>query len=243
MRRARSPSARTVRAAVLLLATALAACKAETRAPAEGVRPDLALLTSLPIAFGESFGLDQQRSSLLAALEAGFSVRPVDGPEQLRPGSLLLAVQPQALTAERLVALDQWVRRGGRLVLLADPRLAFESARPLGDRFRPPYSFPDTGLLAHWGLALDPPAESAEGLGGEVDLGRGIRVTGAAMGSLTRAGGDCTLSPTRAVARCRIGKGYATIVADADFAMSEEPSAQAAVVRLVQELAGSSSRS
>ena len=47
------------------------------------------------------------------------------------------------------------MRAGGRLVLLADPVLRFDSERPLGDRFRPPLRYPDTGLLAHWGLRLD----------------------------------------------------------------------------------------
>ncbi|WP_300972825.1 DUF4350 domain-containing protein [Sphingomonas sp. LHG3406-1] len=221
--------------ACAMMGLALAACSAEpTSAPA--ARPDLALLTSLPILFGERFGLDAPKSPLLDALEASYAVRPVDGPEQLAPGGLLLAAQPQALTAERLVALDDWVRQGGRLVLLADPMLTFESSRPLGDRFRPPYAFPDTGLLRRWGLSLDA-QEDAGAEQAETDLGRGTRIRGARPGSLTRAGGDCTLSPTRAVARCRVGKGYATIVADADFALGEPAGNREAVVALVGELA------
>lgn len=225
-------------ASLLLVALALGGCKAGPDAPAQAARSELALLTSLPIAFGESFGLDQQRSPLLEELEASFTVTAVDGPEQLRPGGLLLAVQPQALTAERLVALDAWVRKGGRLVLLADPFLTFESSRPLGDRFRPPFRYPDTGLLAHWGLSLDEGTDSRlEQV--ETDLGRGVRVTASRLGSLTRRGGECTLSATRVVARCRIGEGYATVVADADFAMSTEPGreGQKALVMLLKELA------
>ena len=60
-----------------------------------------------------------------------------------------------------LVELDQWVRGGGRLLLLADPMLEWPSERPLGDRLRPPPAFADTGLLAHWGLRLERP-DSAE---------------------------------------------------------------------------------
>lgn len=221
---------------LLLLAVALTSCRAGSSPPAGDVRPALALLSSLPIAFGEDFGLDQQASPLLRELEEKFTVTPIDGPEQLPPGGLLLAAQPQALTAERLVALDKWVRAGGRLVLLADPFLRFESRRPLGDRFRPPLRYPDTGLLAHWGLALDDAiddrAEAAD-----TDLGRGIRLQASGLGSLTRAGGDCTLSPTRVVARCRIGKGYATIVADADVALSPEEQQRGVVIALLRELA------
>ena len=72
---------------------------------------------------------------------------------------MLLAAQPRALPAEELVALDAWVRRGGRLLLLADPMLEWPSERPLGDRLRPPALFADTGLLQHWGLRLDAPDE------------------------------------------------------------------------------------
>jgi hypothetical protein len=225
-----------MRALLLLLATALGACQADSRPPAGAARPELALLTSLPIAFGESFGLDQQRSPLLGELESSFTVEPVDGPEQLRPGGLLLAAQPRALTAERLVALDKWVREGGRVVLLADPFLQFESSRPLGDRFRPPLRYPDTGLLAHWGLMLDDRTDDrTEQV--ETDLGRGVRLSAGGLGSLTRAGGDCTLSPTRAVARCPIGKGYATVVADADFAVSPNGEERKVVTALLRELA------
>ena len=223
--------------ALLLAAALLVACDNGGGDPQVRTKPSLALLTSLPIAFGEEFGLDQRRNPLLQELEARFTVTPVDGPEQLPPQGLLLAVQPQAMTAERLVALDQWVRDGGRLVLMADPFLEFESLRPLGDRFRPPLRYPDTGLLKHWGLTLDD-AVGTRSKADDTNLGHGIRLSGAAMGSFTRSGGHCTLSPTRAVARCRIGKGYATIIADADFAVGEEPGdeGRGAVVALLGEL-------
>jgi hypothetical protein len=220
----------------LLLVAALGACRAEGEAPTQAAKPELALLTSLPIAFGERFGLDQQRSPSLETLETSFRVIPIDGPEQLRGGGLMLAAQPQALTAERLVALDKWVRDGGRLVLLADPMLRFEGSRSLGDRFRPPLRYPDTGLLKHWGLLLDEATDSRlEEV--ETDLGRRIKLTTGGLGSFTRAGGNCTLSPTRTVARCRIGKGYATLVADADFALSRRQEDRDVVVALLRELA------
>lgn len=215
---------------------ALTGCRDQTAPPPVADKPDLALLTSLPIVFGETFTLDAPRHPLLGALEKRFTVASVDGPEQLKGQGLLLAIQPQALTAERLVALDQWVRGGGRLVLLADPFLSFESSRPLGDRFRPPLRYPDTGLLAHWGLTLESDVDNRlESV--ETDLGRGIRLKSGGLGSLTRSGGDCTLSRSRAVARCRIGKGYATIVADADFALSPLPAEHEVAVALLAELA------
>src|SRR5205085_4263734 len=75
----------------------------------------------------------------------------------LAKGRLLLMAHPLSQTAENLVALDQWVRRGGHVMLLADPMLEWPSKLPLGDPLRPPPMFADTGLLAHWGLRLDAP--------------------------------------------------------------------------------------
>ncbi len=203
-----------MRLRVAAAALALAACR-EQAAPAEAeARSELSLLTSLPLVFGEGFALDTPKHPALAALEKSYTVRLVDGPEQLRPGGLLLAVQPQALTAERLVALDRWVRGGGRILLLADPRFTWESSRPLGDRFRPPYAFPDTGLLQHWGLRLTVD-DTATGpaprqLGGQA-------VPTASPGQLSSVAGACSVTADRLLAHCRVGKGYATVVADADF--------------------------
>ena len=97
----------------------------------------------------------------LQALRARYKVVPIsvtDGAE-LAKGRLLLMAQPLAQTAENLVILDDWVRSGGRVLLLADPMLEWPSQRPLGDPLRPPPMFADTGLLAHWGLRLDAPDE------------------------------------------------------------------------------------
>lgn len=224
----------------LWLGLGLAGCEQEAAPARQGSaevqrQTDLALLTSLPIVFGERLSLDTPANPLLARLEQDFDVRPVDGPEQLQPGGLLLAAQPQALTAERLVALDRWVRDGGRLLLLADPELRFESSRPLGDRFRPPFSYPDTGLLAHWGLTLERLPEGEKGRDAAV-LGNDLVVEAPARGRLSASTSACTLSRDRSTAHCRIGKGRVTLVADADFAMSGEPRQTEAVSRLLTEL-------
>jgi hypothetical protein len=117
------------------------------RSPAE--RPTLALLTSLPLVFGQQFSLDGGGSAALSRLEQRYSVQPVavaDG-ASLAGLRLLLMAHPRAQPAEALVELDRWVRGGGRLLLLADPRLDWHSDRPLGDRLRcalrPPSRTPD----------------------------------------------------------------------------------------------------
>jgi hypothetical protein len=182
----------------------------QPRAPGE--RPTLLLLTSLPLVFGEQFSLQGGGSPALAALETRYRVVPISvtGPADLAKGRLLLMAHPAAQPAEDLVALDDWVRRGGHLLLLADPMLDWPSSRPLGDPLRPPPMFMDTGLLAHWGLRLDAPDERGPALR---RLG-GYDVEAVSPGRLV---GDCEIAADAAVARCRIGKGRAIIVADADF--------------------------
>jgi hypothetical protein len=179
---------------------------------ASGERPTLLLLTSLPLVFGEQFSLQGGGSPALAALETRYRVVPISvtGPADLAKGRLLLMAHPAAQPAEDLVGLDDWVRRGGHLLLLADPMLDWPSSRPLGDPLRPPPMFMDTGLLAHWGLRLDAPDERGPALR---RLG-GYDVEAVSPGRLI---GDCEIAADAAVARCRIGKGRAIIVADADF--------------------------
>ena len=180
------------------------------RAPAE--RPKLLLLTSLPLMFGEQFSLQGGGSPALAALETRYRVVPISvtGPADLAEGRLLLMAHPAAQPAEDLVALDDWVSRGGHLLLLADPMLEWPSSRPLGDPLRPPPMFMDTGLLSHWGLRLDAPDERGPALR---KLG-GYDIEAVSPGRLV---GGCEIASDAVVARCRIGKGHAIVVADADF--------------------------
>ncbi|MES2119490.1 MAG: hypothetical protein V4513_02815 [Pseudomonadota bacterium] len=180
---------------------------------ADASRPTLLLLTSLPLMFGEDLSLEGGGSPALTALQKRFRVVPISvaSPAELKKGRLLLMAQPLAQTAENLVALDDWVRKGGRLLLLADPMLEWPSKRPLGDPLRPPAMFMDTGLLGHWGLRLDSPEERGP-KGGTVG---GAQVMTASPGVL--AGKGCAVSNDGLVAYCRIGKGSATVIADADL--------------------------
>lgn len=175
-------------------------------------KPELMLLTTLPLVFGEQFGLEGGGSPALAALAMHYKVTPVGIADARTLGRrrLLLMAHPRAQTAEALVDLDRWVRKGGRLLLLADPMLEWPSGRQLGDPFRPPPAFADTGLLKHWGLRLDAPNERGAR---QRRLG-GLAILTVSPGSLA---GSCAISGDRLVAHCRIGQGQATIVADADF--------------------------
>ena len=210
---------------VLIVVAAMAAAavygfalRPPTPVPARAAadRPPLLLLTSLPLVFGEQFSVDSG-SPALKALETRYRVAPISVTDHadLAKGRLLLMAHPRAQPAEDLVALDEWVRSGGRLLLLADPMLEWPSQHPLGDALRPPPMFMDTGLLAHWGLRLDAP--DGRGPAQRQLAGRSIRTV--SPGTLS---GRCRISRDRLVAHCKIGKGRAAIVADADFLNQEQ---------------------
>lgn len=168
----------------------------------EADRPTLALLTSLPLVFAENFGLDGGGSPALTRLEQRYNVVPiaVADRQSLKGQRLLLMAHPRAQPAKVLVQLDQWVSDGGKLLLLADPKLDWPSGRPLGDRLRPQPAFADTGLLKHWGLEMSGP-----------DAG-GSETQGHLASS-----GACIIVSGGMIARCRIGRGWVTVIADADF--------------------------
>lgn len=179
---------------------------------ADADKPVLLLLTSLPLLFGEDFSVEANGSPALAALQQRYRVVSisVSSPPELAKGRLLLMAHPRAQPAEDLVALDDWVRRGGRVLLLADPALEWPSDRPLGDPLRPPPMFMDTGLLGHWGLRLDAP----ERRGPKRAKIAGYQVLTVSPGQLS---GRCAIEAGGLVAHCRPGQGRATVIADADW--------------------------
>lgn len=223
-----------IAAVVLLAAGAFAVSWSRKDEASPPQRPTLLLLTSLPLVFGEEFSIEAAGSPALKALQSRYRVVPISvtDPRELAKGRLLLMAHPLAQPAEDLVALDDWVRRGGRVLLLADPMLDWPSERPLGDPLRPPPMFMDTGLLGHWGLRLNAPDKrgpQARQLAGE-------DIMTSSPGSLQ---GSCTIAADRLVARCRIGRGRATVVADADLLDTDRlgPDASRNLDALLAELA------
>lgn len=234
MNRARWRVAATVIA--LFVAAAVAIAVGRGGAPLAprppGARPALLLLTSLPLMFPDRFTLDGGGSPALTALQTRYRVTPigVTAKADLARGRLLLLAHPRAQPAEDLVALDAWVRGGGRVLLLADPALEWPSERPLGDPLRPPPMFADTGLLAHWGVRLDAPDRRGprEGIVG------GQKIMTDSPGTLA---GRCAIDEGGLVARCQIGRGWATIIADADFLDAQRLGRPANLNALLVELA------
>lgn len=240
-------------AAVLALALAAAAGLAMRQSGASGDdRPPLGLFTTLPIYWNEASGisdlLDENQPTpwVRRLLDARYRLQPLDllepagagRPDPLKPYPYLLLAQPRALSAGENVALDRWVRAGGRLLLFADPLLTAESIHPLGDARRPQDAVLLSPILGHWGLRLEfdeeqPGGERPVTLFGAsvpVDLAGRLVAQGGAKGSA------CTILAEGLVADCRIGKGAALIVADAgllDGTVGEPGSREAALNRLL----------
>lgn len=184
-------------------------------------KPELVLMTALPIVWGEGdvFSLNVRPAGVYTALQEEFAVRPVDTLEResLGRSKLLLLAQPRWLAPAELVAVDDWVRAGGRALILADPKLDWHSELPLGDMRRPPPTTLLKPLLDHWGLAL----EAGEGTAPAVELFDRKRLLSMhEPGRLSAAGASCRIL-TSYYARCSIGRGQAAVLADADLMRDE----------------------
>lgn len=188
--------------------------------------PTLGLFTSLPILWSEAGGVSEQLAApakphwAKAVLEEGHRLAPLD--TLLHPETVtdLVVAQPRPLEPAENVALDAWVRGGGHLLLFADPLLTSESRFALGDPRRPADTVLLGPILAHWGLALREGRESA-GAPFPVDAP-------GELGLLAEGPRDCTVEQAGLIAECRIGKGFALIVADAALlAPAEGPDAEA----------------
>lgn len=131
------------------------------------------------------------------------------------PGGALLLAHPRALAPQELVAIDAFVRGGGRAVVLADALSGWPPRYPLGDPRNPPVTSLLTPLLDHWGIGLRaaPPEE---------DVPIRVAIEGARL-RLSSAGrfdplpANCSAFADVRIARCRIDAGEVWLVGDADL--------------------------
>jgi hypothetical protein len=183
--------------------------------PARGARPELLLMTSLPIIWGEKGAFDPEShpATSYRILQEEFTLRPIDTLDSatLEGARLLLLAQPRWLAPSELVAVDRWVRKGGRALILTDPQLEWPSDLPLGDIRRPPPVGLLKPLLDHWGLKI---GARPIGLGGWDQGNR--RLVLPAAGRFIASGRDCRVMRF-SLADCRIGGGRALLIADADL--------------------------
>lgn len=223
-----APPIRTRLILVVAAALALAAgvalfVRRERGASADG---PIGLFTSLPILWNE----EPDVAAMLKSREGPHWARAVlterggitaldtlaapDGTGPLDRLSRLLIAQPRPLSPDENVALDQWIRDGGRLLLLADPSLTAESHFPIGDPRRPQAVVLISPILKRSGLDLQfdeaqPFAERSVAVGGAdvpVNLPGRFAVRDAAA---------CSAEGEGLLATCRIGKGRVTALADA----------------------------
>ncbi len=137
----------------------------------------------------------------------------------------LIIAQPRALSGAENVALDRWVRGGGRALIFADPMLTAHSDFSLGDPRRPQDVVLLSPILARWGLALSfddtqQPARRNVPLNGTT-----IPVDLAGQWGIANDGTDaaCELSAQGVLAVCEIGAGRVVILADAAILSGETP--------------------
>ena len=184
-------------------------------------RERLAVMTSLPIGpmrgreIAEILNEKGNADPVSAELSRHFTLHHVDFLSKASLGGerRLLLAHPRALSPSELADLDQWVRAGGRALILADPLLVWPSHRPLGDPHGPPITSLLDPLLSHWGLKLEP-ANSE--LVHKVDAnGRLLATAGASRFVIT--GPQCLAREAGLLVHCRVGRGGALLVADADL--------------------------
>lgn len=233
MRLLRSSLSAAYSAALLCLATA---CHADEQPPGQTATelPELGLMGTIPIFWGETDNFSELLEGNGAShwarplLEAHYRLRPLDelSEEALAGLDSLLLAQPRALSPAENVALDAWVRRGGRLLLFADPMMTGESRFALGDRRRPQDVILLSPILDHWGLALQFDADREPGY--EAVQAGGAPIPVNLPGSLA-AGQDSACEVTAGLlARCVIGEGRAVVLADAALLDLHEPHPAAA---------------
>jgi hypothetical protein len=232
------PHRKTSVLAAALLAL-LAACDRAPATPsaAQSAAPReiLGLMTSLPLYWplkAEVEDIAAGRVALpwqRAALEQVFVIEPLDSLAPI-PGlaanapatdplaglTRLAVIQPRGLTPADNVALDEWVRGGGRLLLVLDPALTGEYDLPLGDPRRPADSALIPPVVARWGLAVRFDEVQNDAVVERALAGAALPLVLAGEVTITDASAAaCTLLADGAAVRCTVGKGEVTLIADA----------------------------
>ncbi|MHA4836132.1 GldG family protein [Sphingopyxis sp. MSC1_008] len=192
-------------------------------APASARAPAVTILTGLPLRWSAGPSIAAMIAEgtnddpALARLIAAGPVSLVDSlaDHVPPPGGTLLIAHPRALAPQELVAIDAFVRGGGRAVILADGLSGWPARHPLGDPRNPPVTSLLTPLLDHWGVTLgSAPAQESKPL--PVDVG-GARLRLFSAGRLEHLPSACRAYAGRRVAQCRIGQGEVWLVGDADL--------------------------
>ena len=228
----------------------------------DGDGEPVALVTSLPIYWPDGVDFADLAQTQVAspwtrqALERDYTLQPLDSltplaeARQPLPGlempegsstdisqfERLAIIQPRGLSPEDNVALDDWVRDGGKLLLVLDPLLTghyetpiFDPRHPVGSALIPP-------VVERWGLEMFfDEAQPADLRAIEAQHGL-LPVMMAGEFRLRDQGeAQCELSAEGVIAQCRHGKGQIMLVADAALFEAYDPGDEGAL--LVRSLA------
>ncbi len=188
-------------------------------------RPKLGLMTSIALILGDVSveQMAQGKSNPSAAylsLKAHYDIIPIDAvDDRLSQFNLLLLAQTRPLSSSELVAVDEWVRKGGHIIILSDAALQWPSDYALGDKRRPIFASLLSPLFAHWGieqlLLLEDPEELRIALGDY-----NITTVTPSEWRLIESDAkdvDCRLNNNKFEADCKVGEGRAILIGDSDF--------------------------
>lgn len=233
---------RAVRLAMALaLVPFMAACEAANGLADRPDRADgeaaLGVMTSLPLLFplGGDFAAVTRGTSevpwLGESLGRVFDIRALDTLSEIaaidpdKPSTdplagldRLVIIQPRGLSPADNVALDDWVRAGGHLLLALDPALSGHYDVAIGDPRHPSVTALIPPVVARWGLRMrfdpDQPRESRAAAfpGGSIPLLLAGEFVALKAG---QQGDGCSILAEGAMARCTIGTGRVTLLADA----------------------------
>jgi ABC-type uncharacterized transport system involved in gliding motility auxiliary subunit len=140
-------------------------------------KPVIGLISSLALQgqFNPMTGQMGEQWPILTELEQLFTIRPLtaDADHIDKDVDVLMIVHPKQLQPKTLYAIDQFVMRGGRILLFVDPNSGADTSgrdpsNPLAGAIAD-HSSDLEPLLSAWGIAYDP---------GKVigDMGRGLEV-------------------------------------------------------------------
>jgi len=191
----------------------------------------IGLFTSLPILWADSAELGSELRpdatphwALKVFAERG-KVEPLDvlTASPLAGLHRLVIAQPRPLGPAENVALDDWVRGGGQLLLLADPALTQDSAFAIGDPRRPQAVALLSPILGRWELDLlfDDSQVMEETSREVLGLATPVNLPGRFA---TRGQANCRLWADGLAVTCAIGKGRVVAMADAAVLERGDPS-------------------
>ena len=217
-----------VAAALVLLAVVILLFTSDQHDAPRANRPVVGYMSSIALATGEGdiaevVGGQSTADPLYTRLAQNYDMQPIDDLRRLdaMAPDILLLIQPRALGPQENVAVDKWVRGGGRMMLLTDPMLHRESRFPKGDNRAPLYVGLASPLLNHWGIELTLPLDEAEPIVSRVVNEHTIDTAtpGAFVykDATAQTTAPCRIKDDGFMAQCDFGAGRAVVIADADF--------------------------